>query len=268
MRSLIEVALMEGYYSIQRLLALRKLTRSIADSLKKEATAYVATLAPQLRPRAILGDYVQSSVKGEVKGAELAFQELQKVFETTAGSSLYALPKKLSPPVEIASTAVMLNQLEYGYDAKASSDRKRVAVTAPLQWVLSYAGFPPSRLAEMLRNRQRDAAELQNFVLHYLMIHIVTTRQPGLLQMLEALRYPIVTRRLPEYGDLPLTCIHCALSTVLPPDDVIIESTEISGRDVFEEIIKPEEIPALRDNYKERLIELVKNHGEYLLGGD
>jgi len=46
---------MEGYYSIQRLLALRKLTRAIADHLRGEVKAYLQTFAPQFRPRTVLG---------------------------------------------------------------------------------------------------------------------------------------------------------------------------------------------------------------------
>jgi len=87
------------------------------------------------------------------------------------------------------------------------------------------------------------------------------------LQILGALRFPVVSERLPEYGELPLTCVQSAIGTVLPPDEVIVESTEISGRDVFEEVIKPGEISILPDPYRDRLIELVKSHGEHFLTG-
>jgi hypothetical protein len=259
-------SIMEGYYSIQRLLGLRKLTRAIADHLRAEIKSYVLTFAPQLRPRTVLGDYVQSSVKGEVKGADQAFQELQGLYESVAGSKIYNLPKKLSVPIEIISPVITVTPLEYLYQAKSSGNPKKITVTSPLKWVLSYAGFPPARLLEMLSSRDRDAGELQAFVLHYIVTHVVISRQPGLAKILDALRFPVVTERLPEYGELPITCAKSSVPTVLPPDDVIVESTEISGRDVFEEVVKPEDIPKLRDASKEKLIELVKSHGEHFLG--
>jgi hypothetical protein len=256
---------MEGYYSIQRLLALRKLTRAIADHLRGEIRSYLQTFAPQFRPRTVLGDYVQSSTRGEVKGAEQAFQELQALYEKVAGSKTYNVSKKISAPLEFESTNVSLTPLEYAYPAKSSGASKTVAVTSPLQWVLSYSSFPPSRLSEMLANRNRDEAEIRQFILHYCVLHVVVSRQSGLMQILNALRFPVVSEHLPEYGELPLTCVRCAIGTVLPPDDVIVESTEISGRDVFEEVVKPSEISILPDPYRDRLIELVKSHGEHFL---
>ena len=256
---------MEGYYSIQRLLALRKLTRAIADHLRGEIRSYLQTFAPQFRPRTVLGDYVQSSTRGEVKGAEQAFQELQALYEKVAGSKLYNVPKKISAPLEFESTTVSLTPLEYAYQAKSSSADKTVAITSPLKWVLSYSSFPPSGISAMLANRNRDEAEIRQVILHYCVLHVVVSRQGGLTQILNALRFPVLSERLPEYGELPLTCIRCAIGTVLPPDDVIVESTEISGRDVFEEVVKPSEIPVLPDPYRDRLIELVRNHGEHFL---
>lgn len=256
---------MEGYYSIQRLLALRKLTRVIADSLRADIKSYLLTLAPQLRPRTVFGDFVQSSVKGEVKGAEQAFHEFQSLYERVAASRLFNLPKKLSMPLEIANPTVSLTPLEYIYAAKIAGQSKKVAVTSPLKWVLSYSGFPPNRLAELLAGRQRDASELQMFLLHYAVMHIVISKQAGMAQILEELHFPLVTEHLPEYGDLPISCVRASVNTALPPDEVIIESTEISGRDVFEEVVSPEEILKLRDPYKDRLIELVKSQGEHFM---
>ena len=49
-----------------------------------------------------------------------------------------------------------------------------------------------------------------------------------------------------------------------PPASVIIESTEISGMDVFEEVVRLDDIAKLRDPLKQRLMELVQSHGENL----
>ena len=54
---------MSGRDSTQSLLVLRKLTRAIADSVRTQMTEYLATLAPLLRPKMVLGDYVEDGSK-------------------------------------------------------------------------------------------------------------------------------------------------------------------------------------------------------------
>jgi hypothetical protein len=97
------------------------------------------------------------------------------------------------------------------------------------------------------------------------MLHIVLTKQPGMAQLLEALHFPVSSDRLADCGELPVASIRANLATVRPPDDVIIESTEISGMDAFEEVVNPEDIVALRDPLQARLLELAKTHGAELL---
>jgi hypothetical protein len=55
------------------------------------------------------------------------------------------------------------------------------------------------------------------------------------------------------------------VSTVLPPDEVIIERTEISGMDAFEEVVTVEDIVGMKDPLRELLLEPVKKHAEKLL---
>ena len=257
---------MEAYYDIQKLLALRKLTRAVADLLRSELKEYLSVLGPQLRPRTVLGDYVQSSMKGEVKGADKAFKELQSMFEAVAFDKPFnLLPKEVKPPLEVASTIPELLPMEYAYEVGGSGRGKAVAVTSPLKWMLAYPGFAPSRLKELLSDRDSNIEGIRQFILHYLVLHIVTTKQTGLTKILEALHFPLVSERHPGLGQLPVTCIQSSISTVRPPDDIIVQSTEISGTDAFEEVVNLEDISKLRDPFKERLTELVKSYGEHLL---
>ena len=96
-------------------------------------------------------------------------------------------------------------------------------------------------------------------------MHAVASKQTGVIQILDALHFPISSERSPTFGDLPVTYISSSISTIRPPDDVIIESTEISAMNAFEEVINLDDIVKMRDPLKERLIELVKSHGEDLL---
>ena len=45
-----------------------------------------------------------------------------------------------------------------------------------------------------------------------------------------------------------------------PPDEVLIESTEVSGMNAFEEIVQLEDVEKLRDPLKEQLLAITKGH--------
>ncbi|HEY0546742.1 MAG TPA: hypothetical protein VGC91_15290 [Pyrinomonadaceae bacterium] len=254
----------EERYDIERLLRLRKLTRSIADHLRGQMKGYLSTLAPLIRPRAVLGDYVQSSTRETSKIADSAFKDLQAVYDAVARSSPFNLSSELKPPVEIISAALEMTPMEYSYEAKTERESKQVTVVSPLKWMLTYSGFAPGRLKEMLRDRGRAGEEVQRFILHYMVMHVVMQKQTGVTEILDALHFPVTYGTEADFGGLPLTYISSSISTVRPPDSVIIESTEISGNDVFEEIVRLEDIAAMRDPLKQQLTELVESQGEKL----
>jgi len=103
--------------------------------------------------------------------------------------------------------------------------------------------------------------------LHYLVLHVVINRQPGLKKLFEALHFPLSSGKLPELGGLPIAFLSGPISTIRPPDNVIIESTDLSGADAFEEVINVEDIAKLRNPFKDQLEELVKTHGQTLPSG-
>lgn len=80
--------------------------------------------------------------------------------------------------------------------------------------------------------------------------------------MLEALHFPISTSHFPEFGDLPVTIVSSSISTIRPSDDVIIESTEVAGMNVFEEVVNVDDVKKMRDPLREQMLELLQSHGE------
>jgi hypothetical protein len=255
---------MDDGYDIQRLLTLRKLTRALADLLRAQMKEYISTLAPLLRPKTVLGDYVQTSTKESTRGGDKAFKELQSMYEAVAGSKPFSLDPELKPPIEIINTGLEMTPMEYLHTAKTEHESKTVTVTSPLKWALTYSGFAPAQLRELLSRRHRDSAALKDAVVHCLVIRLVAN-QPGLMKVMEALHFPLGSETLPEFGSLPITHISSSVSTIRPPDHVIIESTEIAGRDAFEEIVNLDDVVKMRDPLKEQLIELIKTYGEHLL---
>jgi hypothetical protein len=250
-------------FTTQRVLALRKLTRAMADLLRGQAKDYLTTIGPLFRPRSILGGYTESNPRETVPGAEKAFKELKALHEAVAATKPFGLPKELNPPIDLTSSSLEVTPFEYSHSAQGSI-AKTVSVTGPLRWVLSYTGFTPRRFKELLAERNRNDQQVQEFLLHYLVLHVMITRQSGLKKLFEALHFPLSTGKLPELGELPITFLSGPVSTVRPPDNVIIESTELSGADAFEEVINLEDIAKLRNPFKDQLEGLVKSHGQTL----
>lgn len=256
---------MDDTFTAQKVLALRKLTRAVVDLLRGQLREYLITLAPLLRPRAVLGEFVTGGAKESVPGAEKAFKDLQTAYEAVAGTKLYNLQKELKPPVEVTGSGLEFTPVEYGHTAKTERETKAVTVTAPLRWVLSYSGFGPRRLRELLAAKRSTDEGLREFVLQTLLLQVVLARQAGVGKILEALRFPVSTGKRPESGDLPLTFVASSVTTILPPDELVIETTELSGTDAFEELVKLDDILRPRDPLHEQLLEIARKHGEGLL---
>ena len=255
---------MDENYSLQRLLALRKLTRAITEVVRGQMKEYLVTVAPLLRPKTVLGEYIKSNSRDVVPGANVAFKELQTLYETIATAKPFMLTKELDSSIDILNTTVEITPMEYLHEATAENHSKTITVTSSLKYVLTYAGYSPAKLKELMADRYRTAEKVQEFILHALALHVTIARQPGLKQMFAALHFPLTTIKLPEFGELPVTCISSAISTLRPPDGVLIESTEFSGMDAFEEVVKVDDISKLREPLKERLIELAQAQGENL----
>jgi hypothetical protein len=256
---------MEERYSTKKLIVLRKLTRAIADLLRGQMKEYIATFSYLFRPRTVLGDFVQSGTPESVPGSDKAFKELQALYEAIAGAKPFNLPKELNPPVEIVSPVVETSPVEYAHLARTQGQAKKVTITAPFKWVLHYGGYSPRRLWALMADPARTEEQVREFVIHSLVMSVVVARQPGMLKILNALHFPIQSARREELYGLPTPYVMCAVRTQLPPDELIIESTEISGMNAFEGVVNLEDIANLSHPFKDRLVELVKSHGEDLL---
>jgi hypothetical protein len=256
---------MDGRDSTQSLLVLRKLTRAVADAVRAQMTEYLATLAPLLRPKMILGDYVEDGTKESTRRSEKAFKELQALYESLTVAKPFNLPRELSLPLRLAGTGLEITPVDTAHVIKAGSETRTIMVRSPLTWTLTYSGYPPTRLPELLKVKLQTGDELGQFVVSYLLMHVVTTNSPGLLSVFEALHFPITTTTLPEFGPLPITRIGVAMSTRRPSDDVILQSAELTGMDAFEEVVNVQDLSQLRDPLKARLMEIARQQAPELV---
>lgn len=252
---------MDDRYSTQRLLVLRKVTRSIADLLRGQMQVYLSVLAPVMRPATLLGHYVQGGTKEVSKDSIKTFQDLEATYGAAACSKPFGLLKDLRTPFEVSGSALELSSVEYAYTAKTDGQSKAIIITSPFKWVLSYSDFAPPRLRQLLTDRNRTDAETARFVLHYCLLQLIFAKQTAVSQVFEALHFKLTIGRLAEFGELPILTLASTVPTVRPPDEVIIQNTEISGRDAFDEVVDVEGILAMRDPFKDRLVEILKSGG-------
>ena len=248
---------MNGRDNITSLLVLRKLTRAIADTVRAQVTTYLTTLTPLLRPEIVFGDYMQGAPKVPSLKADQAFKELQALYDTVAPTKPLNLRREMTPPFNFPNVGLELTPVDYVHIAQTGSGTKNITVRSPLTWVLTYTGFAPPRLQEMLDQKVRGD-ELQRFILSYLIIHLVMKYRPGVMEILEGLHFPVTTGTSAEFGNLPMTRIGVGISTKRPPDSVVVESAELTGMDAFEEVVNVEDIARLPDPLKERLLEIVR----------
>jgi len=184
----------------QRLLELRKLTRAISDSLRGELLDILGTLAPLLRPKSLLGSYIQGGPKESVRGADRAYKDLQSVYDSVAGSKPFNLPSELRPPLPVDSSTLEITPFEYSHSAKSKRQGRDITVTSPLKWVLGFSGFSLEKLREGLESGDPAEFRAQEFVLNFLIVHVGVSLQKGVSSFLKrsAFPYPFTRRRSSE----------------------------------------------------------------------
>lgn len=256
---------MGGSDSTQALLARRKLTRAIGETMRGQMAEYLAVITPLLRPTAVLGEYVHGGQREPNRKAERAYKELQALYDAVATVAPFNLPRELKPPFHLGSANLEITPVDYDHVATSGATTRTITVRSPLTWVLSYSGFAPARLGEALNSKLRSNEELQKIVLSYLVMHVVLGEQPGVKQMLYALRFPVTISRLPDCGGLPITHIGLAVSTSRPSDDVMVQSAELTGVDAFEEVVDVDDVAQLPDPLKDQLLALAREHAPELV---
>lgn len=250
---------MTGRDSVNSLLVLRKLTRAIADVVRGQLIEHLTTLTPLLQPQSVFGEYIQAPQRDLTLKADQAFKEMKALYDALSPAKPLNLRRELSPPFSFGNVTLEVTPVEYTHVAQSEGGVRKIAVRCPLTWTLTYGGFAPNRLQEVLDQNLRGD-ELQRFIVSYLLIHLVAKYRPSVTRILDGLHFPVTTTTVPEFGELPVTRISIGIATKRPSDEVVIESAELTGMDAFEEVVDVEDIERLRDPLKERLIALARKH--------
>ncbi len=257
---------MDQPFDTARLLKLRKVTRAISEVLEKELKDHLTTLSSLIQPRKVLGRHLAGSTKQAVRGEAEAFEELRSIYRSLAETKPFKLPADIESPLDVINASLEITRAEFAYVAETERESRTITLTPPLKWVLSFSGFGPQRLGRLISTQKTSTGhELQQCVLHYLTLHVTLSKLPGTTRVLAGLRFPVTTGQTDEFGKLPITFIECAVPTMRPPDEIIIQSTEISGTPAFEEVVDVDGIVNLQDPLQKRLLELVQQYGGGLL---
>ncbi|MCM2130796.1 hypothetical protein [Larsenimonas rhizosphaerae] len=239
---------------VETFIQARKRTRMISDLLKARASDHLSTLAPLVRPQPLFGEYLQGAPRGSGRESQHHFKEFRSLFDKHAGAAPFNLMNELDIPLNIISSTPALFALEYDIDLTAE---ERIRVISPVRWVVGYSSFELSRFRKVINDPNRSSSELQRFVVHYLMLFHCFSKADGLGRLLRDLRFPISFQRLKGFGDLPFCIMGSPINATLPGEDIIRQSTDISGTHSFEELIDDTAIDIMQDDLREQLLTAV-----------
>ena len=240
------------------MLELRKQTRAIASYFEGELKSHLATISPLFNPRLVFGRHVKGSGQVASRQADAAFAALEALYAAANRVDPLNLRDEFERPMEATGWSPAVYPLQYEYRAEDGGVEKGVMVTTPFRWALTYSEWSPDRLRQLIAAQAKASDhELEKCVLQYLMLHVTLEQRPGINRLLTALRLPVVFEKHSEFGEIPIAVIHAPISTFRPPDDIVIQSTEVSGVTSFEEIVTTDDIAALEDPLRAKLESLV-----------
>ena len=184
-------------------------------------------------------------------------------FQKVAREEPYALPTDMEAPLDLFAATPTVTPVEYSHTAKDQDKSAEVSITSPLRWILSYPNMTPKDIQKLLTgNRNQAMDELRHCLLQCLTLEMVLEHRPGIVAILQGLRFSVKPTKLDGLGELPVLEGSCPISTQRPPDGVIIESTEISGIPSFEEVIYVDDIRTMEDPFKQMVLGITERESD------
>lgn len=246
-------------FSTKRLLFLRRVTRAVSEYLVSQLKDHLTTLSPLMRPRRLLGDYIESGTPEQVVDADKNFALLNEIYAKASGKP-FDLPRPLRPPLKPIGLSLEIYPWEYRYETHSGTSSKVVTITSPVRFVLSYAsGMSLSRLRQgVFGSEDHKQEDFREFVIRCCLTHLMLSRYAGITNLFRSLRWEVEMATSQDLGALPLVTLAAPLRTVLPPDDIILESTELSGMSQFEEVVDVDAVSGVSDPMVHKVKEIIE----------
>jgi len=240
--------------TLQELPELRRKTEAVSRFLQQQVATHLETLRPLFAPERLFGKYANGKL--EVPGAERALAELQQRYQPFTKKP-YDLPSDLDNHwLTLTGSSLELYPWEYVHQSQG----KTITMSSPVRWAVNYRGnYSLVQVKNVLAGKEPPRPDyLRQFAVNALVLQLVLSRNPGLIQLFQDLRYDLKTEMPPDLKGLPVTTITSCLTSFRPADDVIVAATAFSGVPAFIELIDLEALQAPKDPVMERLQPLIR----------
>jgi len=241
--------------SLENLPLLREKTERVSEYVGGRLRTHLATLYPLLAPKRIFGKYVGS--RETVARADEAYRELATQYKDAAGA-----PFDLRSDLDEEALSAIEHGIEiYPWTYTHEVGGKKITIISPFRWAVSYRC--DYTLAEMLNihlggGKDRRIGSVRHFVVNAVATQIALARSAGGADVLKDLRYEIQSAPVPGLGKLTMLAIGPALTSFLPPDDLLTMSIKLSGVPEFIELVDGSALDGMVDPFRTRIEELLK----------
>jgi len=244
--------------TFEQLAELRQQTEAIAGFLRNRLQTNLETLRPLFAPRRLLGKYIDR--KEDVAGSEKAVARVREKFAELCGEPFFLTPELDDDLFTLIDNRPELYPWEYTYEAKGEGEPRRLTITSPVRWVLTYgSGYTLSQIRQALADKHDHRRDhIRQFVVNALVMHLLLAKYPGIGQLLSDLQYQVQTDKCPGLGMVPFVTVGACLPSFRPADDLILKATRFSGVSDFVELIDIEAVHTLQNLLKPRIEELLR----------
>jgi len=221
------------------LIASRRRTRKLSGILQQRLEVYLSCLTGSFSPVSILGKYINGQGKSHVTNDDLAFNMIQERYMEIAAEEPFNLKKALSAPVDVYSHTPSLYKFSYERVIEEENGELQILdILSPNRWILGYTGFDLRDFRDQVQQRKViEGNRLEDYLLHYLLMHQVMEANPKLNTLLSDLHIRVEEVRLAGLGSIPFVMLTADIESFLPQDSIILEVSSVSGTNQFEELI-------------------------------
>jgi hypothetical protein len=235
---------------------LRDASQQIVQFLNTRLSGYLTTLTPLFAPRKVLGEFMESAYRERVPGADKNFAAIEKRYKAIARET-FGMPSKLGTPLANIKNQLEVYPWEYLHQLDGDSNQA-VRISSPVKWVMAYAsGYTLSDLLEQrVQGEKPESGDIKQLILNSLTLWKLIDQLPNVVQLLGDLRFSVSIETDSASGELPYVVLTSDVPAFRPQDDLISTVTQLSGKQVFEELIDVDAIADMPDPFTDKLQEL------------
>ncbi len=239
--------------TLQELPELRRKTEAIAKLLSEQLAGHLETLRPLFAPERVFGKH--ASGKMDVTGAEKALVDLQQSYRPFTAKP-YDLPGSFDVSwLPLVGQQLALEPWEYN----VSVGGKDITMSSPVKWGIVYrSNYSLSHVKRVLAGTEAVRLDfLRQFVVNSLVLVVVLSRVPKVVQLFADLRWKLEIETPPQLKGLPLVTATSALNSFRPSDDLILAATSFSGIPAFIELIDVDSVKGMQDALVSKILGII-----------